>query len=65
MDHDLIRWLNMVWGALEEPDSDKRASLLVNANSFLEQKRNLATEETPIPAGATPILQSDPAGLAL
>jgi hypothetical protein len=65
MDLDLIKWLNMVWGALEEPDSDKRANLLVNANSFLEQTRSLAADATPMPRSTTPILQTDPARLAL
>jgi hypothetical protein len=41
MDLDLIKWLNMVWGALEEQDSSKRSDMLVNANSFLEQTRGL------------------------
>ncbi len=39
MDMNLIKWLNMVWGALEEQDTDKRADLLTSANSYLEQTR--------------------------
>ncbi|HEV7219291.1 MAG: hypothetical protein ACHP8A_10185 [Terriglobales bacterium] len=41
MDLELIEWLNMVYGALEEADSDKRADLLIHANSYLEQARSL------------------------
>jgi len=41
MDHELIEWLNMVYGALEEGDTDKRADMLVHANSYLEQARSL------------------------
>lgn len=42
MDTELIEWLNMVYGALEEADSEKRADMLVHANYFREQSRNLA-----------------------
>lgn len=41
MDADLIKWLNMVWGALAEEDSDKRVHMLDYAHSFLEQRREL------------------------
>ncbi len=41
MDSELIEWLNMVYGALEEADSEKRADMLIHANSFLELSRNL------------------------
>jgi hypothetical protein len=42
MDLELMEWLNMIWGALEEQDSDKRSDLLNHAHSFLEQTRTLA-----------------------
>lgn len=42
MDLELIEWLNLVYGALEESDSERRADMLVHANSFLEQTRSLA-----------------------
>jgi hypothetical protein len=44
MDLELMEWLNMIWGALEEEDSDKRSDLLNHAHSFLEQTRTLAPE---------------------
>jgi len=44
MDLELVKWLNMVWGALEEQDSDKRSDLLNDAHSFLEQTRIFAPE---------------------
>ncbi len=43
MDLELIEWLNMVYGALEEADSEKRADMLVHANTFLEQTQSLAS----------------------
>ena len=43
MDLELIEWLNMVYGALEEADSEKRADMLVHANTFLEQTHSLAS----------------------
>jgi hypothetical protein len=47
MELNLIKWLNMVWGALEEQDADKRADLLTHANSFLEQTRERELAEVP------------------
>ncbi|MGH9512447.1 MAG: hypothetical protein ACRD2U_09965 [Terriglobales bacterium] len=47
MDQELVKWLNMVWGALEEQDSDKRAEMLVYANAFLEQTRGHAPGGVP------------------
>ena len=44
MDLELVKWLNMVWGALEEQDSEKRSDLLNHAHSFLEQTRTFAPE---------------------
>jgi hypothetical protein len=44
MDLELVKWLNMVWGALEEQDSDKRSDLLSDAHCFLEQTRIFAPE---------------------
>lgn len=44
MDIELMEWLNMIWGALEEQDSDKRSDLLNHAHSFLEQTRSLTPE---------------------
>ena len=44
MDMELVKWLNMIWGALEEQDVDKRSDLLNHAHSFLEQTRVLAPE---------------------
>jgi len=48
MDLELVKWLNMVWGALEEQDSDKRADMLTDANSFLEQTREPIPETTEV-----------------
>jgi hypothetical protein len=48
MDLELVEWLNMIWGALEEQDSDKRSDLLNHAHSFLEQTRTLAPEIAPL-----------------
>lgn len=44
MDLELVKWLNMVWGALEEQDSEKRSDLLNHAHSFLEETRIFAPE---------------------
>ncbi len=44
MDLELVKWLNMIWGALEEQDSGKRSDLLNHAHSFLEQTRALTPE---------------------
>lgn len=44
MDLELVKWLNMIWGALEEEDIDKRSDLLNHAHSFLEQSRVLSPQ---------------------
>jgi len=44
MDQELMEWLNMVWGALDEQDADKRQNLLHHANTFLEQTREYTQE---------------------
>jgi hypothetical protein len=44
MDVDLMKWLDMVWIALGEQDSEKRVHLLDDANSFLEQRRERAVQ---------------------
>jgi hypothetical protein len=48
MDIELVKWLNMIWGALEEQESDKRSDLLNHAHSFLEQTRAFAPEIAPL-----------------
>lgn len=48
MDLELVKWLNMIWGALEEQDVDKRSDLLSHAHSFLEHSRVLAPETVPL-----------------
>jgi hypothetical protein len=50
MDLELVKWLNMIWGALEEQDVEKRSDLLNHAHSFLEQSRVLTpqTAETKV-----------------
>lgn len=53
---DLMKWLNMVWSALDEPNSSKRIHLLEDANSFLEQLR----EQAPELAAAQPDLSVRP-----
>ena len=45
MESDLMKWLDMVWNALEEPDDSKRVQLLDDANCFLEKKRQSAEPE--------------------
>jgi hypothetical protein len=48
MDTDLLKWLDMVWSALDEQDPQKRVILLDNANSFLEQHREETTQPQPV-----------------
>jgi hypothetical protein len=50
MDAELINWLNLVWGALDEEEPAKREHLLNNANSFLEQTRQVAGVTSEVPA---------------
>lgn len=42
-----MKWLDMVWDALSEQDSDKRIHMLDDANCFLARCREAAGQQGP------------------